>query len=494
MINLKNAKILVTDDEADNVHLISRILIKNHYAVVTALNGDEAIKIARIERPDLILLDINMPVMNGIEAANIMKSDNQLKDIPIIFLSGNDTANDIVKGFEAGGVDYILKPFNISELIARISTHVKLKRALLQIVNSEKKWKTIALERDIFENLFYQSKHGVIVTNLDKKITHVNETLLEILGYRKEDLIGKKNSILSERSIDSEKIYEEMWKDITNPLKGFWTGELKIKKNDNSKITMLLTVDSLHSPDGKIIGYAGTYIDTEELNRLRKIKNELEKQKIYKEKLNQIIIGLCAASEYSDETTGEHVLRVNKYSEFIARKLNLDEKFCSTIGMVAALHDIGKVAIQSLIQFKGRYSPEQREEMQKHTIYGFEIIQKFSTNEEYEFVIARNIALHHHQSYDGSGYPKVEINGESRPLKGEEIPLEALIVSMADIYDALRSRRSYKSSMTHEKVYEIMAVDDRTGVTGEEKFGKKLWELFKKYHLELSKIYEENQG
>ncbi len=494
MINLTNAKILVADDEPDNVYLISKILRKNNYSVVTASNGSEAMKVAIKENPDLILLDINMPVINGIKAAELMKKNKRLKRIPIIFLSGNDTSDDIVKGFKAGGVDYVLKPFNISELIARISTHVKLRRALLQIVNSEKKWKSIALERDIFENLFYQSKHGVIVTNLNKKITHVNQTLLEILGYEKNDLIGKSNSILSEASKDSELIYKKMWKDITNSEKGYWTGELKIKRSDGSEITMLLTVDSLQSPDGEIIGYAGTYIDTEELNRLKKIKYELEKQKIYKEKLNQIIIGLCAASEYSDETTGEHVLRVNKYSEFIARKLNLDEKFCSTIGMVAALHDIGKVAIQSLIQFKGRYSPEQREEMQKHTVYGFEIIQKFSTNEEYEFVIARNIALHHHQSYDGTGYPKVEISGEFRPLRGDEIPLEALIVSMADIYDALRSRRSYKSSMTHEKVYEIMAVDDRTGITGEEKFGKVLWELFKEYHMELSKIYEENQG
>jgi len=493
MINLTNAKILVADDERINVSLITKILKKNHYTVVSAFNGKEAIEIAEQEYPDLILLDINMPKLNGIEAAILIKKNPKLKNIPIIFLSGNDTTNDIVKGFDAGGVDYILKPFNISELIARISTHIKLKRALLQIVNSEKRWKSIALERDIFENLFYQSKHGVIVTNLNRKITHVNQTLLEILGYKKEDLIGQDNSILSQAGVGTKRIYEKMWKDILDPNKGVWTGELKIKKSDNTQITMLLTVDSLNSPDGEKIGYAGTYIDTEELNRLKKIQYELEKQSIYKQKLNQIIIGLCAASEYSDETTGSHVLRVNKYSEFIARKLNMDERFCTTIGMVAALHDIGKVAIQSLIQFKGRYSPEQREEMQNHTVYGADIIKKFSTNEEYEFALAKNIALHHHQSYNGTGYPKVKINGELRPLKEDEIPLEALIVSMADIYDALRSQRSYKNSMTHEKVYEIMAVDDRTGVEGKDKFGVILWNFFKENHLEFSKIYEENQ-
>ena len=492
MINSDNAKILIADDEKVNIRLLRKILKRNNFDVISALNGEEALKLAKKERPDLILLDINMPKLNGIEVARKLKQDENLKDIPIIFLSGNDTSTDIVKGFEAGGVDYVLKPFSIKELIARISTHIKLKRALLQIVNSQKKWKAIALERDIFENLFYQSKHGVAVINLEKKITHVNQTLLEMLGYGKKDLIGKDISVLIKKSLDSETIYENIWKDVKNPKKGVWTGELRIKKFDNSESTMLLTIDSLRSLDGKIIGYAGTYIDTEELNRLKKIKHELEKQKIYKEKLNQIIIGLCAASEYSDETTGKHVLRVNKYSEFIARKLGLDEKFCSTIGMVAALHDIGKVAIQSLIQYKGKYTPEQRKEMQKHTVYGADIIKKFSTNQEYEFVMARNIALHHHQSYDGSGYPEVEINGETRPLKGDEIPLEALIVSMADIYDALRSKRSYKSSMTHQKVYEIMAKDDRTGVTGEQRFGKKLWELFEKYHEEFSRIYEEN--
>ena len=492
MINSENAKILLVDDEKENIKIVTKILRKNNYDVVTASNGEEALILAEKEKPDLILLDINMPKLNGIQVAKILKKNEQLKNIPIIFLSGNDTASDIVKGFEAGGVDYVLKPFKIRELIARISTHIKLKRALLQIVNSQKKWKAIALEKDIFENLFYQSKHGVAVINLDKKITHVNQTLLEMLGYQKEDLIGKDISVLIKKNVNSEIMYDKIWKDVSNPQKEVWTGELKIKKFDNTETTMLLTIDTLRSPEGEVIGYSGTYIDTDELNRLKKIKHELEKQKIYKEKLNQIIIGLCAASEYSDETTGKHVLRVNKYSEFIARKLGLDEKFCSTIGMVAALHDIGKVAIQSLIQYKGKYTPEQRKEMQKHTVYGADIIKKFSTNQEYEFVMAKNIALHHHQSYDGSGYPEVEINGEYRPLKGEEIPLEALIVSMADIYDALRSRRSYKNSMNHEKVYEIMAKDDRTGVTGEEKFGKKLWQLFEKYHKEFSRIYEEN--
>lgn len=486
---LEKSKILVVDDVEVNTMILKKILQNEGYEIITANEGESAVSIAVSENPDLILLDIIMPDMDGITICKILKEKAETKDIPVIFISGKRETDDIVEGFKVGGVDYIQKPFYPKELLARVNTHLTLRRAIIEIEQSEKKWKKVADERDIFSELFTQSKHGVIITDLDGVITHVNTTLIELFDYSRDFLIGKKTSVLQTTKSDIS-VYEKLWKDITNPNIGFWTGELTNKKGNGEEITILLTIDTLKNKEGELIGYSGTYIDIVELNKLKEMQYELEKRKIYETKLRQIIIGLCAASEYSDETTGAHVIRVNEYSKFIAEKMNFEEKYVQAIGMVAALHDIGKVAIQSLIQYPGKYIPEQRLEMQKHTVYGANIITKFADENEYEFKMAKEIALNHHQSYDGDGYPQIEIGNEVRLPKGEEIPFCALIVSLADSYDALRSKRPYKKALSHEEVCQILSVDDRTGKKGSDRFGEKLWNFFLEHHLEFDKIYQ----
>ncbi len=224
------------------------------------------------------------------------------------------------------------------------------------------------------------------------------------------------------------------------------------------------------------------------------------------EQFLQKVTGLCSAAEFSDEITGKHILRVNKYSELIAGHLKLSKSFTHSISQVAALHDIGKVAIPELIKFTGKYSQEQREQMQMHTIYGAQVIQNmiaFSSDRDEKLEMAYNIALHHHQSWNGTGYPKIkgplgEVIATSKdlefyqtmePLKGEEIPIEALITGLADSYDALRSPRQYKPEFTHEKTVAILSLDDRTGVTGADRFGPVVWAAFEDLALEMSAIY-----
>lgn len=226
------------------------------------------------------------------------------------------------------------------------------------------------------------------------------------------------------------------------------------------------------------------------------------------EQFLQKVMGLCSAAEYSDEITGKHILRINEYCKLIAKELGQDSFFIRTIGQVAALHDIGKVAIQELIKFTGRYSAEQRQMVQMHTIYGAQIIQtmmNYAHKEDLKLKMAYNIALNHHQSWNGQGYPALkdesgtiltptsknhEDYGNLVPLSGDEIPIEALICALADIYDALRSKRQYKEGFSHEQAYALLEVDDRSGIRGEERFGPQIWGVFLRCHKQFSEIFE----
>lgn len=129
----KQAIVLIVDDNPVNIRLLESILKPHGYMTATAASAADAFVFLEAARPDLILLDIMMPDVNGYDAARRIKLSLELKDVPIIFLTAKTGTDDIVAGFEAGGVDYVTKPFNSRELLARIQTHVALKRAREEI-------------------------------------------------------------------------------------------------------------------------------------------------------------------------------------------------------------------------------------------------------------------------------------------------------------------------------------------------------------------------
>lgn len=226
------------------------------------------------------------------------------------------------------------------------------------------------------------------------------------------------------------------------------------------------------------------------------------------ERFMQSITGVCAASEYSDELTGQHIRRVNEYSRLLARELGLPRDTVESMGQVAALHDIGKVAIPHIIKLERHLEPVEIAEMQMHTIYGAQIIDEMiasGTRRNQRLELGRNIALHHHQRWDGKGYPglvdtageivklrsrRVEGYAGLKPLAGEQIPQAALIVSLADKYDALRSPRQYKPAFDHAKTVGILTEDDRTGASGEDVFGPEVFALFQRLHRRFADIYD----
>lgn len=131
--HVKDVSVLVVDDSEMNVDLLENMLEHYNYTTYTTVRGSEAIKIAQTKLPEIILLDINMPGMDGYEVCRQLKADERTADIPVIFISALDDTDNIIEGFDVGGVDYITKPFKYREVIARIQTQVTLLRQKRQI-------------------------------------------------------------------------------------------------------------------------------------------------------------------------------------------------------------------------------------------------------------------------------------------------------------------------------------------------------------------------
>ena len=181
------------------------------------------------------------------------------------------------------------------------------------------------------------------------------------------------------------------------------------------------------------------------------------------------IVSLAKLTESRDPETGAHLERIRAYAHILANDIRQEEKFKSYVTeynsyitdryikelvQSSILHDIGKVGIPDEILLKpGRLTPEERKVMETHSAIGGDALKKAheQIGGESFLALAQNIAYYHHEKYNGTGYPK--------GLKGEDIPLSARIVCIADVYDALRSKRPYKEAMSHEKAMEIMKVE-----------------------------------
>lgn len=137
----QNPTILIIDDYPQNLKVLGTTLSNNNYDVIVVVDGNSGIRMAREQKPDLILLDVQMPEKNGFEVCKELKQMEETSQIPVIFLTSKIETEDIVKGFESGGVDYITKPFNPTELLARVKTHIEIKnnRQLLEAQKKELK-------------------------------------------------------------------------------------------------------------------------------------------------------------------------------------------------------------------------------------------------------------------------------------------------------------------------------------------------------------------
>lgn len=162
------ATILIVDDNKNNLQVLGNILNESKYRVAMAIDGKTALRLVAKTNPDLIILDIMMPEMDGFEVCRILKSDTETAEIPIVFLSAKTDLEDVVKGFQLGGVDYLTKPFKKEELLLRVRNHIKLvedKKIL------EKKYKELRAGNSFKDELL-----KVFATNVDRRMSGLIET------------------------------------------------------------------------------------------------------------------------------------------------------------------------------------------------------------------------------------------------------------------------------------------------------------------------------
>ncbi|BAZ00934.1 two-component response regulator [Tolypothrix tenuis PCC 7101] len=198
----RKGNILIVDDLIENLHFLNDILSKQGYKVRSVTNGNMALRTIRNNPPDVILLDIKMPDIDGYQVCSILKAEEEISDIPIIFLSALNEVFDKVKAFEVGGVDYITKPFQTEEVIARIQTHLTLQQQKAQLRQEiEKHQQTAEIlyqSRAILASLLNSSRDGIAAMQAvrdmvtgeieDFRYLLVNPVFAKILGKKREEL------------------------------------------------------------------------------------------------------------------------------------------------------------------------------------------------------------------------------------------------------------------------------------------------------------------
>jgi PAS domain S-box-containing protein len=423
--------ILIIDDNVKNIQVAANVLKDTDlFNIFYATSGEAGIEQLNKKAYALVLLDINMPGLDGYETADIIRNNPKTKNIPIIFLSAKADEESINKGFEHGGQDYVSKPFSQHELVHRVKTHVELFLAR----------KNLQYEVDESYALMEQYKAAIDVSSLVSKtdlqgiITYVNEPFCKISQYAKVELMGKSHRLIKHPNTP-KKVFTEMWDLISH--KKVWKGTIENRAKDGSSYFVEATIIPILNHLGDIVEYISVRTD---------ITKQVEAKAQIVSAQKEILYTLGEMGEMRSNETGDHVNRVALYSELLAKHYGMDSEDVEMFKMASPMHDIGKVAISDAILLKpGKLSDEEFIEIRKHAAIGYEIFKKSSHK---MLQMAATISHQHHEKWDGSGYP--------RGLKGEEISVCGRITAVADVFDALSNDRVYKKAWPMDEVVAYM--------------------------------------
>ncbi len=421
--------ILIIDDIDTNIHTLIE-LFDGKYDVLASIDGQDGLDILNEEEVDLVLLDINMPLIDGFEVCKRIKKNENTKNIPVIFITANTNEESIEKAYEVGGVDYITKPFKAREVLSRINNHLLLSE------------KNRALSQYLEENITLLNQYKQVVdesllvskTDLKGRIIYANDEFVNISGFTRDELIGKPHNIVRDKESPKD-IYKQMWETIKD--KKVWHGEVRNRKKDGSYYIVQATVMPILNSKGEIVEYISARKDITELYDLKKEIIDTQKE---------VIFTMGSICETRSRETGNHVKRVAEYSKLLALYSGLSEENIDLITDASPMHDIGKVAIPDNILHKpAKLTDDEFKIMRTHAEIGYRML---CHSDRPLLKTAALIAFEHHERWDGTGYP--------RYLKEEEISIEGRITAIADVFDALGSDRVYKQAWKDEDIFNYL--------------------------------------
>ncbi len=498
-------KILIVDDDTSNLEILKEILELDGYETLTTTLGLQAIELAIRHIPDIILLDIMLPDMSGIDVCAKIRTNPLLNDCAIIMITGLGNRDIRLKALKSGANEFLNKPLDPIEITTRIQNQLRIKAAKEKIssaldeLNNINQYSESLLESiklsifdfpdtieafltQIITSYSYQTGIPEIILVAgrqddnqymiyafkiqDRRIIGKDFFEINDLGMRFADLNGKQifyDQGHLDNQFDPSYLHPSLLK-FCNPI----TNGIIYTRNELNLFTFNYQNLATAMEEYFIRGFLL------HLNFYMTINRQIKKIQgffIYS------IGSLARAAEANDEDTGKHIVRVNEYSYLLAREMGMDTEFCKRIRIMAQLHDVGKIHIHpDILKKPTKLTPEEWELIRAHPLSGARIIGNSP-----DFAMARMIALQHHENWDGSGYPF--------GIGGTEISMAARIVKLVDIYDALRNERTYKPSFSHEKSIDIILNGDGRVVPAH--FDPDLLQCFRENHTKINDLYEE---
>jgi response regulator RpfG family c-di-GMP phosphodiesterase len=494
-LNTLSPVILCIDDEPGNLKLLERTLGSSGYLVLKANDGQEALDIISSRKVDLVLTDVMMPGIDGFETCRQIKGNERYRHIPVVMITALDSKTDRILGIEAGADEFLAKPYDHGEVLARVKMLLRTKQLdeMLDVSYSN------------IQSLTSFGSH--IMTSFSPAwfdlMAQIDNLANQII--RKDaDVAGRPSTVLVRILNEDAFVWHRYWFnsgslqrsniELRTPLSisnsdtaSFYNSPVvspQFRQLVGDLATMGIVVENMTCYLSNMASVFAFNYGREVTRFDAAVLESLAMQTLFfmhlaiqiresDDAFAYTVHSLARASEANDEDTGDHILRVGEYCAVVGQRLGLAEQWIKGIKLQATLHDVGKLNIPSdILRKPGELDPEEWNIMRRHTVKGAKII-----GDHPKFTIAKQIALSHHERWDGSGYPF--------GYSGERIPLEGRIMNIADQYDALRNARVYKPSLDHATTVRIITEGD--GRTMPHHFDPQVLKVF----VETASLFEE---
>jgi putative nucleotidyltransferase with HDIG domain len=436
---------LIVEDDPMVSSFCTRLLQMRGYTVRTAFNGREALNILKNHQFDLVLTDLQMPEMGGMALLREMR--HHYPDIDTIMFTAYATVETAREALKLGAFDYLTKPFSVDELERTVRRAIEWRRvrqerqrlsevvALYEISRTfTSTLDTETAVREIVELLWRRFSPAALSLSL----VHPDDNELELLAHRGESansMVGIRVPIRQDAGCDA--LFEGHARLVNNsqPVDPSHLARLVLRSNDRP----VGVIDLVRSPDQPAF-------DSDDRTLLAicasQIAASLDNSRLYRQLKYQnleTIAALAASIDARDPYTAGHSLQVTRYAVRLGEVIGLTNDRIEALRYGGLLHDIGKIGVPDVILLKPAHlTPDEMEIMRAHAVIGVEIVRGIKA-----LRAVLPIIRHHHERIDGVGYPD--------GLRGDQIPLEARIMAIADAYDTMTSDRAYRRAMSQEE-------------------------------------------